>query len=468
MRINKRVRIQLLAILFGFLWPGFTWAENVLKPDDAQSIAKEAYIYGVPLVDNYRVMYSYFVDKNSPAYEGEWNTIINADQLATPKSLTVPAPNVDTVYSILGADLRAEPLVLSLPEAEAGRYYSLQFIDLYTFNFAYAGTRATEGKKGMYLLVGPQWQGAKPAGIDAVIRCETYFALVLYRTQVLNSGDFANVKKFQTGYKVMPLSRFWGQNTTTAQPQIVFPPPLSRRQYPDTVAFFNCLNFILGFCPVVPEEVDLRERFSRIGIQGGESFRPESFSQSTLTAIKAGVTDALKTFQEATRGARDDFPGQIFFGSREQLKGDYLHRMIGAVTGLYGNSEEEALYKSYSNDSTGNQLRGDQSYTLRFAPGEFPPVNAFWSLTMYRLPGRFLVANPLNRYMINSTMLNDLKSDADGGITFYIQQDSPGQDRESNWIPAPAGNFVLSLRLYLPRPEIYNRKWLPPSINPAQ
>ena len=153
-----------------------------------------------------------------------------------------------------------------------------------------------------------------------------------------------------------------------------------------------------------------------------------------------------------------------FFGTREYLNGNYLYRMAGAVLGIYGNSKEEALYPLYSVDSEGQALTGVNNYTLRFAPGQLPPANAFWSLTMYELPQSLLVANPINRYLINSPMLPQLKTDADGGITLYIQHESPGADLESNWLPAPNGPFVMSMRLYWPKQEALNGTWKQPPL----
>ena len=164
---------------------------------EARAIAKEATIYGFPLVDNYRIQYSYFVDRGGPEFKASWNTIVNNARVYTPDDKAIQTPNSDTPYSYVGADLRAEPLVLTVPEIEKGRYYSLQFIDMYTFNFAYVGSRATGNGAGNYLLAGPKWKSRKPKGIKAVIRSETDFAFVLYRTQLFNPGDIENVKRFR-------------------------------------------------------------------------------------------------------------------------------------------------------------------------------------------------------------------------------------------------------------------------------
>jgi len=197
-----------------------------LSPQDGRAIARDAYIYGFPLVDNYRILYSYFVDHDGAEYKGSWNQVHNTARVYTPDDRTIQTPNSDTPYSAVGADLRTEPLVFSVPEVEAGRYYSLQFIDLYTFNFAYVGSRATGNDAGDFLLAGPHWRGEVPSGIRQVIRCETELALVLYRTQLFSPADIGNVKKVQAGYQVQPLSAFLGRTAPTAAPRIDFIRPI--------------------------------------------------------------------------------------------------------------------------------------------------------------------------------------------------------------------------------------------------
>ena len=181
------------------------------RPEQARAIAKEAYIYGFPMVDNYRVQYSYFVDKEDPEYKGGWNEIHNTARVYTPEDKAIQTPNSDTPYSAVGADLRTEPLVLTVPPIEQDRYYSLQFVDGYTYNFAYVGSRTTGNGGGKYLLAGPNWKGDKPEGVNEVIRSDTDLAFVLYRTQLFGPSDLDNVKKIQAGYQVAPLSVFLNQ-----------------------------------------------------------------------------------------------------------------------------------------------------------------------------------------------------------------------------------------------------------------
>lgn len=440
------------------------------SPDAAEvrAIAKEATIYGFPLVDNYRIQYSYFVDPNGAEFKAPWNRINNVDRVFTPDDKAIQTPNSDTPYSQIGADLRAEPLVISVPDVEPGRYYSLQFIDLYTYNFAYVGSRATGNEAGNFLLAGPGWEGEKPAGIKQVIRSETDLAFVLFRTQLKGPADIENVKKVQAGYKVQPLSAFLGQPAPKAAPAIEFFKPLAADEQRTSLKFFDELNFILQFAPVHPSEVDLRTRFSKIGIAPGAALDTDKLEPATRDAMAAGMADAWKTLaefkaNEVDTGKRTAADG---FGTRAFLGDDYLARMSSAAFGIYGNSKEEALYPNYFVDAAGQPLDASKhSYVLRFGADALPPVNSFWSLTMYELPSSLLVANPLDRYLINSAMLPDLKRDADGGITLYLQHESPGGDKEANWLPAPKGPFWTTLRLYWPKPEALDGSWKHPSLD---
>lgn len=438
-------------------------------PAEARAIAKEATIYGFPLVDNYRIQHSYFVDRNSPEYKESWNTLVNNARVYTPADTAIQTPNSDTPYSYVGADLRAEPLVFTVPAVEKGRYYSLQFIDQYTFNFAYLGSRATGNGAGSYLLTGPRWKGEKPPGIKSVIRAETDFAFVLYRTQLFNPDDIEKVKAIQAGYKIQPLSQFLGRPAPVPPPSVNFIKPLTTEQERNSPEFFNVLSFILQFCPTNPSERALMARFAKIGVGAGKSIDLAALSPDLRQALQDGMTDAWKAFAEYKEteldtGKRTSADG---FGTRAFLKNDYMARMAGAALGIYGNSKQEAIYPVYFIDSAKQKLNGAQRYTLRFALGQLPPVNAFWSLTMYELPASLLYANPLNRYLINSPMLPDLKRDPDGGITIYVQNESPGKERESNWLPAPKGPFFAAMRLYWPKPAALSGKWKAPPLQQA-
>ncbi|HMP74458.1 MAG TPA: DUF1254 domain-containing protein [Kiritimatiellia bacterium] len=439
-------------------------SEN-LTPSEARGIAREAYIYGFPMVDNMRIQYSYFVDKDSPEYKASYNALLNIPRVFTPEDKAVQTPNSDTPYSWIGFDFRAEPIVFTVPPIENGRYWSLQLIDLYTHNFDYLGSRASGNEGGSYMIAGPDWNGETPPGVTKVIRCETSIAIGLMRTQLINPDDLENVKAIQQQYRFQPLSAFLGQTAPAAAPEIAFPEPLTPETQKTSLEFFSLLNFYLQFCPPHASEKDLMTRFAKLGIGAGQSFDPEKLTPEIKQAIEQGMADAWADFAGVVQdvNAGKTTSGDLL-GTREILKNNYLYRMAGAVLGIYGNSKEEAMYPAYYVDASGNPLDGGNRYTLCFAPGQLPPANSFWSLTMYEQPASLLVANPINRYLLNSPMLPQFIKDDDGGITFFIQNESPGPEKEANWLPAPQGPFSLIMRLYWPKAEALEGKWTPPPV----
>lgn len=351
-----------------------------------------------------------------------------------------------------------------MPEIEKDRYYSIQFTDAYTFNYDYAGTRTTGNDAGNFLVVGSGWKGETPEGIKKVMRCGTESSVAIFRTQLFNPADIDNVIKIQDQYKVQPLSKFLGTPAPSAAPAMDWVKPLTKEEKKTNLEFFNIVNYVLGYCPVDPTKVELRERFAKIGIKGGKTFDTAKLSPEMKSAIEEGQPDAWEAFGA---GVKEVEEGKItsgeLFGTREFMKNNYLHRWLGTI-GIYGNSEQEAIYPTYRLDSEGKQLSGTNNYTLHFAAGEYPPVNAFWSITLYDLPESLLVANPINRYLINSPMLPEMKKDADGGLTIYIQNESPGKELESNWLPAPKGSFAMYMRLYWPKEAALDGSWKQPKL----
>src|SRR5258705_13105924 len=209
--------------------------------------------------------------------------------------------------------------------------------------------------------------------------------------------------------------------------------------------------------------------FAKIGVGAGKTIDAGKLSPEMKAAIEQGMADAWADLAGLVKlfDAGKVTSGDVF-GTRKYLKNNYLYRMGAAALGIYGNSKQEAMYPVYGVDETKQKLDGAYCYALRFAPGQLPPVNAFWSLTMYELPASLLVANPINRYLINSPMLPQLKRDADGGLTLLIQNESPGKDKEANWLPAPKGPFIMYIRLYWPKLEALEGKWTAPSVDTAQ
>jgi hypothetical protein len=461
---NLRIVVFAMILFVSGAFPA-VHAQTSVTPAEARGIAKEAYIYGFPMVDNYRIQYAYFVDKSNSNYKAPWNQLVNVPRVYTPEDTAIQTPNSDTPYSFVGMDLRAEPIVLTVPAIEKKRYFSIQLIDAYTFNFAYIGSRATGNGGGSYLIAGPNWKGETPKGVKKVIRSETEFVFAAYRTQLFDPADLDNVKKVQAGYKAQPLSAFLGQPAPKAAPAIDFVRPLTPEAQKTAPEFYDILNFVLQFCPTNPSEKDLMARFAKIGVGAGRTFDAGRLSPEMKTAVEQGMADALTDLASLQKriDAKEVTSGDLF-GTRAYLKNNYLYRMAAAVNGIYGNSKQEAMYPVYAVDADGKKLEGAYRYTVRFAPGQLPPVNAFWSLTMYKLPEILLVANPLDRYLLNSPMLPQFRRDADGGLTLLIQHESPGKDKEANWLPAPTGPFIVFMRLYWPKAEALSGKWTAPPL----
>jgi hypothetical protein len=432
-----------------------------ITPAEAKAIAEEGFIYGLPIVMNYGVMYEYAVDKKSSQFKAPFNQLHSMHRVATPEDTAIVTPNSDTPYSLGFMDLRAEPIVISVPAIEKSRYYSVQLCDGNTFNYGYIGTRTTGPEAGDYMVTGPDWKGETPPGVKKVFNSSTQFSMVIFRTQLFNPKDMPNVIKIQNGYKTQPLSAFLKQPTPSAAPAINF--PKIDKQLAKT-GFFNYLAFQLQFAPAGPEEKAIREKLARLGVEAGKPLDFKTLSPEQKAAVvegmKAGeakVTEAVSTAGKDINGWRITDPD----GDRAFFNGDWLKRSVAAQAGIYGNDSAEATYPITRVDVDGEPLDGSKhNYTLTFPAGQTPPVNAFWSVTMYDGKSQLLIKNPIHRYLINSPMLPEMKKKADGSLTLYIQKDSPGKDKESNWLPAPNDLIYLVMRLYWPKTEA-------PSILPA-
>ena len=471
--MNKLTRLAVLSALVA--WPSTTpgMAQENPAKGEVKAIAEEAYIYGFPMVMNYGIVYEGFIDKTSSQYKCPFNQLYNTARLFTPKDTAIVTPNSDTPYSFFCADLRAEPVVFTVPEIEKGRYYCVQLVDFYTFNYGYVGSRTTGNKAGSYMIAGPSWKGDKPAGIVKVFRCETEFTLAIYRTQLFNPSDIENVKKVQAGYKLQTLSGFLKKPAPPAAAEVKWPKIDKKLADSDPFAY---LNFLLQFCPPVGAadvEKPLRARFAKIGIKAGEPFAVDKLTADQKTELEMGVKSGLATIKKARESFGKDENGWRVatrgIGDRSVYNGDWTPRAAVAMAGIYANDPAEAVYPVLSTDSEGNKPDcSKKRYTLTFPKGQLPPVNAFWSVTMYDAKTQLLVENPINRYLINSPMLPDLKKNTDGSLTIYIQKESPGKEKEANWLPAPDGPIYLVMRLYWPKEEALNGKWKPPAVMPAR
>ena len=437
-----------------------------VTPEEAREIAKEAYIYGYPIVDLYRIIHTYFINEENPEFKASWNTIANTDGVFTPDDKAVQTPNSDTPYSWVGMDLRTEPIVITVPPIEKSRYYSVQLFDLNTYIFDYIGSRTTGNDGGKYLVAGPGWKGDLPEGVEKAYHCETEIGMIIFRTQLNSVEDLDNVRAVQALYKVETLSAYLRKPAPKNTASNNFINPITPDEIKKTLKIFEQLNAALSYCPIHPTEKELIARFAKIDIGAGLTFDITKFSPEVQQAIGLGIKDAWGEFGALLEKVkRFEVTSDEVFGSRDFLKDNYLYRMMGCVLGIGGNAGEEAIYPGFYVDDEGQPLVGTSNYTLRFKPGNLPPVHAFWSMTMYEEPSKLLSENAIDRYLLNSTTLNDYVRDADGGITLYFQHESPGKKLESNWLPAPQGPFSVVLRLYWPKKEALNGTWEIPKIH---
>ena len=445
---------QLLVALAAIVVTAVSSAQAV-TPSEARAIAKDTYVYAFAMMESYQTWYSHAVDKSSSVYIGGFNVYRHYSEPFTPANKDIVSPNNDTPYSWAWLDLRAEPMVVSVPAVPKDRYYVMQWFDLFTQNFAYNGVRATGFGAGSYLIAGPKWKGKKPAGIKQVFRAETDIVGTLTRTSLDGPDDLANLKALQAQYVLQPLSAFLKESAPPAPPPISFPPyDKAKARSHD---FIGYLNLLLQFAePPTPSEVAIRKRFEKIGIGPGRPWGASNADPATLAAIDAGVKEGQA---EIDALAAKTFNTNGLFGSRQQLKTNYLQRDVGALKGLYGNSIEEAWYGGYLGDGT-------KLSTIHFTKATLPPAKFFWSATLYTLPERFLFDNPLNRYSIGDRT-KGLVYGKDGSLTIYVGNTSPGKDKESNWLPAPPAQYSLLVRVYGPSEAAITGKRKLPALKPV-
>jgi hypothetical protein len=435
--------------------------KSTVQTDATKTIAKNAYIYAYPMIQMYGIIYAYNVNEKSPEYKAPFNKIANVPRVFTPADKAIVTPNSDTPYSFMTIDLRAEPIVISVPEIQKERYYSIMLLDLYTYIYDVIGSRTTGNDAGKFLIVGPGWNGETPAGIKKVIKCETQVSFACFRTQLFNPADLKNVIKIQDQYDAEPLSSYLKTTPPPASPVIEW--PVSDGKVAEREGMLNYLNFLLQFCPVVPSEVNLRADFEKIGVIPGMPFNEGS---KEMIEISDGYNEAMNLMKETIeKDLKAKVSSGDFFGSRSYLGDNYLNRAIGAKLGIGGLIKEEAEYFTYKTDSQGQPINtSTNKYELTFKAGELPPVNAFWSVTMYDAKTQLLIENPINRYIINSPMLPELKLNQDSSLTIYIQKDSPETSQKSNWLPAPDNDAYIVMRCYWPKEAIVNGTWKAPGI----
>ncbi len=429
-------------------------------------ITEEAYIYSFPMLMGYRYAFATFLTPGLPSYRGPSNAIHGEAATLDHTFKDVVTPNADTPYSLALLDLRAEPVVLQVP-AVTDRYYVWQFVDLFGTNPHFIGSRATGSEAGAYLAVGPGWDGKAGDEFNGVLPFDTDLAFVIGRTQLLGADDVPALAEVMSGYKIQTLSAYRGQEGPETQ-SVQW--PVWNDEASRDERFIGYLNFLLSFCqPIHPSEAVLMARLAKIGIGPGLPFNADALDSQVREGIRAGIAAAQETMAGKVRNFGQKINGwgsSDVFGTREWYGGDYLLRAAAAMAGWGGNDVIEAIYPTAREDADGEPLDGAHRYQLAFIT--LPPAKAFWSVTMYDTSydgtAGYLVKNPINRYLINSTTEGLVYGD-DGSLTITVQHEQPEEAVEqANWLPAPEGPFYLTMRIYWPEQAALDGTWTPPPV----
>jgi hypothetical protein len=425
-----------------------------LTPDEARAIAKDAYIFNYPLVMMYRTMYLQAIDTKSKSYSGGFGEWLHLGT-SSPKDTDIVSPNNDSPYSYAWVDLRAEPWVVTLPKIEKSRFYTSQWDDLWGFVLDNPGS-VEDGNAGVtVLLASPTWKGKLPKGVKRVIQGDSSFLGTLTRTQLIDPKDLPNVEKIQKQYKLQPLSTYLGKPAPEPATAIEWKP--WKNGVETTDEFWDYVNFLLKFTTPNPQDKPVLDKMAKIGL-GSNASKP---SAEIRAAMQQGMQDALAELKKASKHIADP---SLFFRSRKDTDKDYFDRALGVMVGIFGNVKKVSVYFAVAKDDQGELLDGSKGdYTITFTADQIPPAKNFWSWTMYKLPQRWLVDNPINRYSIGSATA-EMKKTKDGSITIYFQAKSPGKDKAGNWLPAPEGPFWLVLRTYGPGKSILDKTWKMPPV----
>jgi len=425
--------------------------------------AKDAYLFGYPLVlmDVSRQK-AINVANATNTGAAPINQFSHMQRFPDANFVDVVSPNADTLYSSGWLDLGKEPIVLSVPDVK-DRYYLMPMLDAWTNVFASPGKRTTGTGKGDFAITGPRWSGSLPAGLQQ-LKSPTDMVWIVGRTQANGTSDFDAVHALQTQFKLTPLSA-WGKPYTpptdvaTDSTLDMKAAPVATVHEMDPTAFFNRLATLMQDNPPAAADAAMVEKLASIGIRAGKPFTPDA---SSAKAIADGVADAKAGLPKLAEEGSSMTNG---WGLKLEDMGtygtDYAGRAGVAWVGLGANLVQDAIYPRTRVDADGQPLDGAHTYVMHFDKGQTPPVNAFWSLTMYN-DRQFFVDNPLDRYAIGDR--DTLKANADGSLDICIQQKSPGKDAESNWLPAPAGSFNVVMRMYWPKEAVTSGEWTPPAI----
>lgn len=450
-----------------------TWAASAdaSKIEEAVAIATDAYVYGYSLVttDVTRVQMSNVAEMGETT--GPVNQFINVKRYPPADYRGVSAPNADTLYSLAWLDL-AEPQVFSHPDM-GKRFHLFPMVDLWMTIFASPGTRTGDGKAADYLITGPGWKGEVPKGMKH-IAAATRYIVILGRTYADGTEkDYEAVNALQAQYKITPLAS-WGKPFTPTAPPVDPNPGFSMTDKPQqailalgTKGYFDLMTKLMcDTAPAYAADAPALARFASIGIEPCKPFAIDTLAPALQTALADLPKTALAKIDANQASLGKTVDGWLITKGLGVYGTDYMKRAVVAAFGWPANLQEDAVYPYTLIDSEGQKLTGANKYTLTFAKGQTPPVNGFWSITMYMIDeGWWFVPNPLNKFTVSPR--DDLKPNPDGSVTLYFQKDSPGKDKESNWLPAPAGEFIPMLRMYWPsekNPSILDGTWTPPKV----
>jgi hypothetical protein len=440
-------------------------ANRSLSADEAETLAREAYTYLYPLVlmDTTRRQATN-VAAGQAVGRGPANEFVHVRTFPPADFRDVVRPNFDTLYSIAWLDLTKGPMIVSVPDT-AGRYYLLPMLDLWTDVFASPGKRTTGTGAENFAVVPPDWSGTLPDNVER-INAPTPYVWVIGRTQTNGTADYAAVNKIQDGMSITRLAD-WGRQPSPSSFQTdssidMTTPPMLQVEQMSAGAFFARATEILATNPPHIVDQPILARISRLGIIPGKSFDISSLSTEIAKAVEEGAKAGLPAIKEKIPTLARVVNGWQLNTDTMGVYGTYYIKRAGvALIGLGANLPEDAVYPINLSDSDGKPLDGANAYVLHFTREELPPVDAFWSVTLYD-PQGFPYANALNRCAIGDR--DRLQYNADGSLDLYIQHDNPGAPKESNWLPAPAGPFNLTMRLYAPRSSVTDGAWAPPPV----
>jgi len=444
-------------------------AAQSVSADQARAIGIEAYVYLYPLVtmETTRRQMTNLSAGARPGF-APMGQFAHVRQFPTADFKAVVRPNFDTLYSAAWLDLREEPMIVSVPDTD-GRYYLLPLYDMWTDAFAVPGKRTTGTGAADFAVVAPGWRGSVPAGVEA-IDAPTPFVWIIGRTQANGPDDYDEVNVVQDGFAISPLSK-WGQDFAPVAPKTdptvdMETPPLEQVNAMSAAEYFGLAAELLKLHPAHVTDWSTVARIRQVGIRPGESFDFEALDPTIMGALEGVPAEALMlmraTFPRLTRNVNG---WQMNTDSVGVYGNFYLKRAIVCMVGLGANQPADAIYPIGVADADGQPLDGDNDYLLHFQQEEVPPVEAFWSVTMYDAQG-YQVANPINRFAIGDR--DHLAYNNDGSLDLYLQHDSPGENQESNWLPAPPGKLGVTMRLYAPAAEALDGRWIPPAIQRVQ